>query len=52
MRRPGAAGTGWGLAGILRHGASGGVWWLAAVIMVLAIVIMTANLILMIHTSS
>lgn len=36
-----AAGTGWGLAGILRHGASGGVWWLAAVIMVLAIVIMT-----------
>jgi hypothetical protein len=36
-----AAGAGWGLGGILRQGTSDGVWWLAAVIMVLAIVVMT-----------
>ena len=36
-----AAGAAGGLAGILRPGAGGGVWWLAAVIVVLAIIVMS-----------
>ena len=36
-----AAGAAGGLAGVLRPGASGGVWWLAAVIVVLAIIVMS-----------